>query len=132
MTDKNVAFGVVLPNGRCPEARTVDSQDPAMLRLRIEELEALCAAVYVAAVEQVGLPQPLLNRLWTVAAQGRTPRAYDVEMPPRSVAPPSAVTGASAPSKSPRMPLPDIRLTDRPVSRDLSGAKAPQAELKPL
>ena len=71
--------------------------------MRIQELETLCAEVYVAAVE-LGLPQPLLNRLWTVAAQGSTPHAWALDMPGPT---------ADAPAPQP-IPIPDIKLTDRP------------------
>jgi CheY-like chemotaxis protein len=110
-----------LPNGRLPEAPKGTVDDPEVLRERIQELETLCAEVYEAAVE-LGLPQPLLNRLWTVAAQGSTPLTWSVDMPPR-------------PPEAPRAelpPLPDIRLTDRPQRRDEVRSRAPQPELKPL
>lgn len=109
-----------LPNGRPPEVVPVAVDDPAAQRARIQELEALCAEVYVAAVE-LGLPQPLLNRLWTVAAQGSAPQTYGVEMPAR----PASATPDP-------MPIPDIRLTDRAHARDESAARAPSPELKPL
>lgn len=47
---------------------------------RIRELERLCAEVYVAAVE-IGLPEPLLLKLWRVAAGGTVPRAFLVDLP---------------------------------------------------
>lgn len=108
-----------LPNGRLPETigENVVS-DPDLLRARVQELETLCAEVYVAAVE-LGLPQPLLNRLWTVAAHGSTPHAWAVEMPSR----------ATEPAAREPLPLPDIRLTDRPP-RD--GEARPQSALPEL
>jgi CheY-like chemotaxis protein len=117
-----------LPNGRRPETGSVmTDDDPAALRARIHELERLCAEVYVAAVE-LGLPQSLLNRLWTVAAHGSSPMAFDLDMPPR----PAAPGAAAVPAREP-MPLPDIRLTDRPrQDNDREGRKAALPELKPL
>jgi CheY-like chemotaxis protein len=98
------------------------------LATRVRELETLCAEVYVAAVE-IGLPQPLLNRLWTVAAHGSTPHAYDVEMPPR-LAPSETDANDAAPRKEREpMPIPDIPLTDRPGNADAQ-SRAPQPELK--
>lgn len=110
-----------LPNGRFPAERTTSVGDPQDLRARVHELETLCAEVYVAAVE-LGLPQPLLNRLWTVAAQGSTPHAWAVEMPPRPAEPP-----ASEP-----IPIPDIKLTDRPARDGESKARPAMPELKVL
>jgi CheY-like chemotaxis protein len=110
-----------LPNGRFPDARPNVVSDPEVLRARIQELETLCAEVYVAAVE-LGLPQPLLNRLWTVAAQGSTPHAWAVDMPPRSPEPPA---------KDP-LPIPDIKLTDRPPRDGESKARPALPDLKAL
>jgi CheY-like chemotaxis protein len=110
-----------LPNGRLPETRPTAVTDPSVLRARVQELETLCAEVYVAAVE-LGLPQPLLNRLWVVAAQGSTPHTWAVDMPPRPPQP-------AAPGP---MPIPDIKLTDRP-SRDSDPKNRPALpELKAL
>jgi CheY-like chemotaxis protein len=110
-----------LPNGRLPEVRHNEINDPDALRARVHELETLCAEVYVAAVE-LGLPQPLLNRLWTVAAHGTTPHAFEVEIPGRLTQP-----AAKAP-----IPIPDIRLTDRPAADRPSKSPSPTAELQPL
>ena len=145
----NRVLATVLPNGRLPESRNANANDPEALRARITELETLCAEVYLAAVE-LGLPQVLLNRLWTVAAKGSTPHAFDVEMPPRPVAPPAPVAAAGATeakasasvngetvrkSSKPvhHMPLPDIRLTDRPAAgKNLEPRKSTPPELKDL
>jgi CheY-like chemotaxis protein len=114
-----------LPNGELPDSRrTTSSNDPEALRARVSELEALCAEVYVAAVE-LGLPRSLLNRLWTVAAHGSSPHAFDLDMPPRSPSPGAAgqqTASNAGPVKA--MPLPDIRLTDRPGSRRPDSAAA--------
>ena len=102
------------------------------LRARVRELETLCAERYVAAVE-LGLPQPLLNRLWTVAAHGSMPHAYNVDLPPRLPMPQTAPADIEPMTKRAAAPLeiPDIRLTDHPKAPD-TRARAPQAELKPL
>jgi CheY-like chemotaxis protein len=116
-----------LPNGRLPESQpTMHLATNEALASRVRELETLCAEVYVAAVE-LGFPQPLLNRLWTVAAQGSTPQAYDVEMPPRSVAGAGGIK--AAPAKA-AMPIPDSSLTDRPRQGADARERAPQPELK--
>jgi CheY-like chemotaxis protein len=117
---EQVSSKVTLPNGRLPEAQHAVPDDPAHLRARVQELETLCAEVYVAAVE-LGLPQPLLNRLWIVAAQGATPHAWAIDMPPRP---------AEAPAREP-LPIPDIKLTDRPA-RETDAKRPPLPELKAL
>ena len=128
-----------LPNGRLSESRT-QITDPDALRARIRELEALCGEVYIAAVE-LGLPQALLNRLWTIGARGSSPLAYDVDMPPRPAAPnPSPAPAVTAATPEPTakkiemMPLPDIKLADRPKSdtTDAQRAKPSAPELKDL
>lgn len=135
------AVASFLPNGRHPEISQAESSDPAVLRARVTELETLCAEVYVAAVE-LGLPQALLNRLWTVAAHGSTPHAFDIELPPRPPAPPAEPADADAASTAApaepeaktveAMPIPDIRLTDRPSLKPIEGRKAASPELKEL
>jgi CheY-like chemotaxis protein len=134
--DVNKATAMRLPDGRLPEARAMNQSDVEMLRARIRELETLCAEVYVAAVE-LGLPQPLLNRLWVVAAQGSTPQAFDIELPPRLPVP-ETTASAAAPGvvepikKVEQLPIPDIRLTDRPRAPGEVRTRTPQAELKAL
>jgi CheY-like chemotaxis protein len=120
--------GPTLPNGRPPESRIAEAADREALADRVRELEMLCAEVYVAAIE-LGFPQPLLNRLWTVAARGSSPHAYDLDMPPRLPVPESGARVA-AKEREP-MPIPDISLTDRPENADVR-SRAPQPELKPL
>jgi CheY-like chemotaxis protein len=136
--DVKKAIATALPDGRLPETRVMNESDLETLRARIRELETLCAEVYVAAVE-LGLPRPLLNRLWVVAAQGSTPHAFDIELPPKLPVPETAATAAaSAPAvvepikKVEPLPIPDIRLTDRPKAAGETRTRAPQAELKPL
>jgi CheY-like chemotaxis protein len=104
-----------------PESAPMNNNDVDSLRTRVQELEELCAEVYIEAVE-IGLPQPLLNRLWTVAAHGSTPHAFAVDIP--LVPQPKT---ASEP-----MPIPDIRLTDRPLTDRDSRQTAPAPELHPL
>jgi CheY-like chemotaxis protein len=113
--------GPILPNGRLPDSRPLNLTSREALIERVRELETLCAEVYVAAVE-LGLPQPLLNRLWTVAAQGSTPHAYDIDMPARLPAPDHAAKEA---------PIPDISLADRPKGPEAQ-PRASQPELNAL
>ncbi len=112
---------LALPNGRLPETGPTPVDNIDTLRSRIDQLERLCAEVYVAAVE-IGLPQPLLNRLWTVAAQGSTPHAFVVELPTQPASAAAAVP----------MQIPDIRLTDRPAHDREERPKAAKPELEPL
>lgn len=77
-----------LPSGTMPFGGEIPAGQAAMAR-RIRELEALCAEVYEAAVA-LGLPQPLLDKMWTVAARGNQPSAFSME------------------------PLPDVPITDHP------------------
>jgi CheY-like chemotaxis protein len=111
----------------------MNPSDVETLRSRIRELETLCAEVYVAAVE-LGLPQPLLNRLWVVAAHGSTPHAFDLDLPPRLPVPTSAAAPAPAVvepiKRADPLPIPDIRLTDRPKTAGDTRTRAPQTELK--
>ena len=123
MVNDGSALKLVLPDGRLPESRAANSRDPEVLRSRMRDLEQLCAEVYVAAVE-IGLPQPLLNRLWTVAAQGSSPHAYAVDMQPAAA---EKAAGDSTP-----VAIPDVRLTDHPSSVPDGRTKPAQAELQPL
>ena len=50
------------------------------LEKRVQDLETLCAEVYVAGIE-LGLPQALITRLWTIAAEGNLPVAFRHEAP---------------------------------------------------
>ncbi len=124
-----------LPDGSAPETGRTESEDPTTLRARIQELESLCAEVYVAAVA-LGLPQPLLDRLSTVAAHGTTSRAADVDPPARSAvaSPPAGAepTATAATEQSATIQIPHIRLTDRLGWRETSRAKAPPLDLRPL
>ena len=64
----------------------------------------------------------LLNRLWTVAAKGRTPHAWAVEIP---------AAGTEAARNQP-MPIPDIKLTDRPPREGHTRTRPSQPEMKTL
>jgi CheY-like chemotaxis protein len=73
--------------------------------------------------------------LWVVAAHGSTPQAFDIDLPPRLPVPTSAATPAPPAvvepiKKADPLPIPDIRLTDRPKSAGDTRTRAPQAELK--
>ena len=97
--------------------------DPEALTARVRELETLCAEVYVAAVE-LGFPQSLLNRLWTVAARGSMAHTYQVDLPARQ-----AATAAGAPITE-TAPA-DSRTADWAARRE-PRPRPPQTELKPL
>jgi CheY-like chemotaxis protein len=65
-----------LSNGETTAARGRDGSDVERLRARVDELEDLCAELYDMGVE-LGVPHVFLNKLWTVAAHGNEPRAFD-------------------------------------------------------
>ena len=48
------------------------------LEKRLGEMEALCRDIYVVAAE-IGLPRPLLNRLFVIAGQGAPPQAFALD-----------------------------------------------------
>jgi CheY-like chemotaxis protein len=62
-----------------PSARSISPLD--VLTTRVHELETLCAEVYAAAAG-LGLPKPLLNRLWAVAAARRAPHTWAADPGP--------------------------------------------------
>lgn len=113
---------IALPNGCFSDPGSGCLTEPEVLRARVAELEAVCAEVYVAAVE-LGLPQALLNRLWTVAAKGRTPHAWSVDIP-------RAATEGNVHHEP--MPIPDIKLTDRPAREGDTRVRSNQPEMKAL
>ena len=130
-----------------------DRQDPEQLRARVRELEALCAEVLIAGVD-VGLPQHLLNQLWTVVGRGELPHAFSVDLPPaahRAPVPdiaaeataqnlkadspevPDVVRSAVVPSVRPSLEIPDISLTSNPLLvRNEAHPKPPQPDLTPI
>jgi CheY-like chemotaxis protein len=103
----------------------------------VRELEALGTEVLVAGVD-LGLPQPLLNRLWGAVGHGELPHAYLVDLPAATAAPaPPAVpeSGAQAePAPPPApMPIPDIPLASNPlIGADDARPRPPQVVLKPI
>ena len=96
-----------LPVGTFPAIADVPAGYGAM-RQRIVELEDLCAEVYEAAV-MIGLPQPLLAKLWMVAAHGNSPRGLAVDLP----------DGVTEP------PLPDVSLSHLPAGGVISPPDLP-------
>lgn len=89
----------------------------AALERRVLELETLCVEVYVAGIE-LGLPEALITRLWTIAAQGNRPEAFRLEGPP-----PPARIAATRPPETAAMPIPDMTRVDRALRE--SGARRP-------
>ncbi|OFW46054.1 MAG: hypothetical protein A3J29_19025 [Acidobacteria bacterium RIFCSPLOWO2_12_FULL_67_14b] len=77
------------------------------LHQRVHELETLCAEVYVAGIV-LGLPQALLDRLWSVGAEGNLPAAFCLEPAPERERPGSIRTPATA-----SLPMPDLARLDR-------------------
>lgn len=74
------------------------------LETRVRDLQTLCSDIYVAATE-LGLPQPLLHRLWKVVGQGTTPQAFAFDLPPRpatSMATSEQPTQATQPAEQPK------------------------------
>ena len=69
-------------SGDRPSDRSVSPFD--VLNARVHELETLCAEVYAASAG-LGLPKPLLNRLWAVAAARRAPHASAADLAAVSV-----------------------------------------------
>ena len=121
-----------------------NQQDQDQLLARIRELESLCTDVLVAGVD-IGLPQHLLNQLWSAVGHGEMPHAFQVDLPPAESVPADAPRGNAAvstvfqeaPASSARrepMEIPDIPLTSNPLtaSKDETRPKPPQTELKPL
>jgi CheY-like chemotaxis protein len=89
------------------------------LRMRIQDLERLCAEVYDAAAG-IGLLQPLLNRLSMVVGERRTPHALALEVLP---GPPAAAVP---------MPPGDLRVTTRPLREPQRRPTGPRPQLEPL
>ena len=113
-----------------PDSRA-SPPDAEMLHARVRELEKLCSQVYVAALE-IGLPQPLLDRLRTVAAQGPTPYASEIELAARPSAAAAAANHAlESTSTGTDTSSPDLRV---PGGSQAAAARppAPPPELKPL
>jgi len=122
------------PAGTMPEAvaafmrRPVET-DVERLQARVSTLETLCAEVYVAAVE-LGLPQDLLNRLWSVVSDGQMPHAFAIDAP--AFLPPKA-----PPAEQPPVPAPDpvqqwVESQPFPARRDAAGPRPVDPQLQPL
>ena len=114
-----------LPNGQTTRARGGDASDLERLRTRVDELEDLCAELYDLGVG-LGVPQVFLNKLWTVAAHGNEPRAFD---PGVDVAIASAATevASARPDVAHDDGLADIRLV-----HSVAPSKAAAAPTRPL
>ncbi len=121
-----------------------NQQDEEQLRSRIRELESLCTDVLVAGVD-LGLPQPLLNQLWAAVGNGELPQTFHVDLPPspprpieappqNSLVAPTAFTPAPTSSRREPMEIPDIPLTNNPLTAapDSAHPKPPQADFKPI
>lgn len=69
------------PGWRNPSANPHEVRAPLtyeQLSQRLHEMEALCRDIYVVAAE-LGLPQPLLTRLWVLAGHGTPPQAFAMD-----------------------------------------------------
>jgi CheY-like chemotaxis protein len=114
--------------------------DVERLQARVRELEVLCAEVYVAAVE-LGLPQDLLNRLWSVVSVGEMPHAFQLDdpglLPPKPAPAPQA--GDPAPPVAPTS-LPKADPVQQwmesqgvfPARREAAAPRPAEHQLQPL
>jgi len=112
--------------------------DVKRLQERVKDLETLCAEVYVAAVE-LGLPQDLLTRLWSVVSDGQMPHAFALETPGWPPRKPGEVPGAGLqPEAGTPQPVPDpvqqwIQSQPFPARREGTTAPRPlDQQLPPL
>ncbi|MGE0042530.1 MAG: response regulator [Vicinamibacterales bacterium] len=96
---------------------------------RIHELEELCSEVYAAAVE-IGLPQALLNRIWTVAAHGRAPLMGYAEPAPDQSAQAARARKELPAAPFVQLPVPHVPIIHRPDAVLPGSENRPQ--LKPL
>lgn len=110
--------GMMLPSGTLHVSGEIPQGHAAMAQ-RIRDLESLCAEVYEAAVA-MGLPQPLLDRLWTVAARGNQPHAFSYDLQADL---PIGETDADSGFEA--EPLPDVRMTDHPERTPPTWPKLP-------
>jgi CheY-like chemotaxis protein len=107
----------------------------------VRELEQLCVDVLGAAVD-LGLPQPILNRLWAAVGDGELPHAFLVDL--RNEQRAAAGTDPAAPSTEPGsspdapptpvaepLPIPDLPLSSA-VMGATSTSHPPQPELRPI
>lgn len=99
----------------------------ARLQQRVHELETLFGEVYVAGIE-LGLPQALIDRLWSIGAEGNLPVAFRMEPTPAQGRPHSSRTPATA-----SLPVPDLARLDRMlVEAPMSQRRETDGHLKPL
>ena len=80
------------------------------LERRVQDLETLCAEVYVAGIE-LGLPQALITRLWSIAAEGNLPVAFKLDSPPEM----PRLTTARNPVAA-GLPIPDLDRLDKAIT----------------
>jgi CheY-like chemotaxis protein len=80
------------------------------LEKRVQDLETLCAEVYVAGIE-LGLPQALIMRLWSIAAEGNLPVAFKLESPPEA---PRRTTARNPVAAG--LPIPDLDKLDKAIT----------------
>jgi CheY-like chemotaxis protein len=88
------------------------------LEKRVQDLETLCAEVYVAGIE-LGLPQALIMRLWSIAAEGNLPVAFKLESPPEA---PRLTTARNPVSAG--LPIPDLNKLDKAI---IEATKRPES-----
>lgn len=99
----------------------------ARLERRVHELETLCGEVYVAAIE-LGLPQALIDRLWSIGAEGNLPVAFRLEPAPDRERFPAGRTPTTA-----SLPVPDLTQLDRMLREAPAGQRRDTgSHLKPL
>ena len=70
----------------------------------------MCAEVYVAGIE-LGLPQALITRLWSIAAEGNLPVAFKLDSPPEM----PRLTTARNPVAA-GLPIPDLDRLDKAIT----------------
>lgn len=91
-----------------PSAKPQEARGPLtyeQMAHRLREMEALCRDIYVVAAE-LGLPQPLLTRLWVVAGQGAPPQAFAMdEQAAAAQALRAGLPVAAEPARAPLSPL---------------------------
>jgi CheY-like chemotaxis protein len=122
---QNLQNGHKLPNGRIAPTAS-DPSDVARLKARIDELEDLCGELYEMGAA-IGVPQVFLNKLWTVAAHGNEPHAFDVPFAVRQAGGAAIERPAVAHDEG----LPDVRLIHS-IARPTRSMSVPAGELAPL
>lgn len=99
-------------NPSAPPSASQGAPTYEQLAARLREIEALCADVYMAAVE-LGLPRDLLNRLWVIAGGGIAPQAFalDGADAARKVSAPAPRTATASPPPLAGLPRLEHRRT---------------------